>query len=244
MKKLIYFLSITMFLMQGCSSDSDNNSSNILIKTIKHNDENSNYRSEYSYNGNKISEIKGYVNDVLSYKQVYNYTGDLITQIKFYDENNESFGDHQTTFIYNNSKQMISEINIFENGNGWRRNYINNPNGTITENSYAGDKNTQNTFNMAIIYTFSNNMPVSIEAIGSLNETGDGNQIDTYTYDDKNSPYKNIVGYNIINKFNPFMQKHNVVEIKGMSRKNSYNYNSDGYPTERLEGSSITEYIY
>ena len=231
-----------MLLLQGCSSDSDNNSSNILIKTIKYNYENSNYRSEYSYNGNKISEINGYVNDVLSYKQVYNYTGDLITQIKFYDENNESFGDHQTTFIYNNSKQMISEINIFENGNGWRRNYINNPNGTITENSYTDDKNTQNTFSMAIIYTFSNNMPVSIEAIGSLNETGDGNQIDTFTYDDKNSPYKNIVGYNIINKFNPFMQKHNVVQSSRGSYK--YSYNSDGYLTQRIVGSSITEYIY
>ena len=87
-------------------------------------------------------------------------------------------------------------------------------------------------------------MLLSAEAIGSQNETGDGNQIDSYTYDDKNSPFKNIVGYNTIQKFNPFMQKHNVVEIKGMSRKNSYNYNSDGYPTERLEGSSITEYIY
>jgi hypothetical protein len=241
MKKLIYFLSITMFLLQGCSSDSENNSSNILIKTIKY--KNSNYRTEYSYNGNKISEINRYVNDVLSYKQVYNYTGDLITQIKSYDENNESFGDHQTTFIYNNSKEMISEINIFENGNGWRRNYINNPNGTVTENGYTDDKNTQNTFIRATIYTFSNNMLLSAEYIGGLSETGDGNQIDSFTYDDKNSPFKNIVGYNIINKFNPLAQKHNVFEIR--SRKFSYNYNSDGYPTEKLEGSNITEeYIY
>ena len=242
MKKLIYFLSISMLLLQGCSSDSDNNSSNILIKTIKYNDENSNYRSEYSYNGNKISEINGYVNDVLSYKQVYNYTGDLITQIKFYDENDKL--ESQTTFTYNNSRQMISEINISVAGFSSKKNYTNNLNGTITENLYYVDENTQNTFSMATIYTFSNNMLLSAEYIGSLSPIGDVNQIDTYTYDDKNSPFKNIVGYITIQKFNPVMQKHNVVEIKGMSRKNSYNYNSDGYPTERLEGSSITEYIY
>ena len=78
-----------MLLLQGCSSDSgsNNNTSNaILCKTIKFNESDAsnirNYRTEFTYVGNKFNERKDYYNDVLTSKRVYVYTGNLITEEK------------------------------------------------------------------------------------------------------------------------------------------------------------------
>ena len=75
-----------MLLLQGCSSDSGNSNNNtstaILCKTIKFNESDAtnirNYRTEFTYVGNKINEQKGYYNDVLKSKRVYVYTDNLI----------------------------------------------------------------------------------------------------------------------------------------------------------------------
>jgi len=254
MKKIFYLLSISMLLLQGCSSDSgsnNNTSKYILCKTIKFNESDAsnirNYRTEFTYVGNKFNERKDYYNDVLTSKRVYVYTGNLITEEKKYDENNILV--QNKTYTYNGSGQLISILNIDNNNNnvwvGYKSNFVYNQNGTITELSYSGDVNTQNTLDETTTYTLQNNILVSQITIGGTYTTSY-----SFTYDTKNSPFKNVIGFNnfIAN------QEHNLLQTIQSDGVNSpiiedfqYIYNSDGYPTSRLppcSSCSITEYIY
>ena len=255
MKKIFYLLSTSMLLLQGCSSDSGNSNNNtstdILCKTIKFNESDAsnirNYRTEFTYVGNKFNERKDYYNDVLTSKRVYVYTGNLITEEKKYDENNILV--QNKTYTYNGSGQLISILNIDNNNNnvwvGYKSNFVYNQNGTITELSYSGDVNTQNTLDETTTYTLQNNILVSQITIGGTYTTSY-----SFTYDTKNSPFKNVIGFNnfIAN------QEHNLLQTIQSDGVNSpiiedfqYIYNSDGYPTSRLppcSSCSITEYIY
>ncbi len=256
MKKIFYLLSISMLLLQGCSSDSgsnNNTSTAILCKTRKFNESDAtnirNYRTEFTYVGNKFNERKDYYNDVLTSKRVYVYTGNLITEEKKYDENNILV--QNKTYTYNGSGQLISSLNIGNNNNnvwvGYKSNFVYNQNGTITELSYSGDVNTQNTLDETTTYTLQNNILVSQITIGGTYTTSY-----SFTYDTKNSPFKNVIGLN--NFFGPLSQEHNLLQTIQSDGVNSpiiedfqYIYNSDGYPTSRLppcSSCSITEYIY
>jgi hypothetical protein len=255
MKKIFYLLSISLLLLQGCSSDSgsnNNTSSAILCKTIKFNESDAtnirNYRTEFTYVGNKFNERKDYYNDVLTSKSVYIYTGNLITQVKGYDENN--IYNSLSTITYNNSGLPISILNIDNETGSWvgyKSNFVYNQNGTITELSYSGDVNTQNTLDETTTYTLQNNILVSQITIGGTYTTSY-----SFTYDTKNSPFKNVIGLN--NFFGPLSQEHNLLQTIQSDGVNSpiiedfqYIYNSDGYPTSRLppcSSCSITEYIY
>ena len=251
MKKIFYLLSISMLLLQGCSSDSgsnNNTSTAILCKTIKFNDGGDLIRDEYSYDGNKVSEMNEYYNDVLGSKEIFYYTGDLITQVKGYDENN--IYNSLTTITYNNSGQPISILNIDNETGSWlgyKTNFIYNQNGTITTLDYSGDLNVQNTLESTSNIVVTNNIVVSEITISGTYTTSN-----SYTYDTKNSPFKNVIGLN--NFFNPEYQEHNLLQTIQSDGVNSpiiedfqYIYNSDGYPTSRLppcSSCSITEYIY
>ena len=244
-----------MLLLQGCSSDSgsnNNTSTAILCKTIKFNESDAtnirNYRTEFTYVGNKFNERKDYYNDVLTSKSVYIYTGNLITQVKGYDENN--IYNSLSTITYNNSGLPISILNIDNETGSWvgyKSNFVYNQNGTITELSYSGDVNTQNTLDETTTYTLQNNILVSQITIGGTYTTSY-----SFTYDTKNSPFKNVIGLN--NFFGPLSQEHNLLQSIQSDGVNSpiiedfqYIYNSDGYPTSRLppcSSCSITEYIY
>jgi uncharacterized protein YcfL len=62
MKNLFYLLSISMLIMQGCSSDSDNNvnvNDDLLVKKIVINDVLNNFNGSrnFTYDGNKIKRI-------------------------------------------------------------------------------------------------------------------------------------------------------------------------------------------
>jgi len=256
MKKLIYFLCIPMLIMQGCSSDSGNSNNNtssaILCKTIKFNESDAtnirNYRTEFTYNGNKLSEISSYYNDVLSHKEIVYYTGDLITQIKGYDENN--ILNSMQTRTYNSSGEIISILSIDNETGSWlgyKTNVNYNQNGTITTLEYSGDLNVQNTLDLTTTYVVTNNIVVSKTSFDGTNTTSY-----SFTYDTKNSPFKNVIGLN--NFFGPLSQEHNLLQTIQSDGVNSpliedfqYIYNSDGYPTSRLppcSSCSITEYIY
>ena len=103
----------------------------------------------------------------------------------------------------------------------------------------------QETLNSNSTFTLLNNMLVSQITISGTNTTSY-----SFTYDTKNSPFKNVIG------FNNFIgnQEHNLLQTIQSNGANSpiienfqYIYNSDGYPTSRLppcSSCSITEYIY
>ena len=136
MKELIYILSVTILMLQSCSSgdSSSSGSSSILCKKQV----NGTFVFDYIYNGNKMDRI--IVNGQLNTK--YYYTGDLITKV-------EDIIDNQvrviSTFTYNNN-QLISHLIIFypypadpfEPIYAQKTDFTHNSNNTISYEIYSG----------------------------------------------------------------------------------------------------------
>ena len=268
MKKIFYLLSISMLLLQGCSSDSgsnenNNGSSTILCKSIRYNESDAtnirNYRDEYIYVGNKLSETKSYYNDVLGGKSLAFYTGDLITEAKSYNELNRLDGN--TVFKYNNSGQLIESIHYEEGILDVRDTYIYNQNGTITELEYYNYQQREKLESNST-FTYTNGDLVKIDVIEYDGSQVYNNKIITYLYDDKNSPFKNIHSNSkklLIGELGfaePTGNNHNAIKMtetnsnpnfSNSSTNYQYIYNSDNYPTKQTSSnsnSSIVEYTY
>ena len=260
-----------MLLLQGCSSDSDNNdnnnnnngSSTILCKSIRFNESDAtnvrNYRDEYIYVGDKLSEIKSYYNDVLGGKSLGFYTGDLITEAKSYNELNRLDGN--TVYKYNNSGQLIESIYYDEGILDVRDTYTYNQNGTIIQLTYYNYQQRE-TLEKNSTFTYTNGDLVKIDVIEYDGAQVYNNQTITYLYDDKNSPFKNVhssskkilIGY--YGFAQPCGNNHNVIKetvinsnpnISNSTINYQYIYNSDNYPTKQTlsnSNSSIVECTY
>ena len=220
-----------------------NNSNNVLIKTIK----DSEFKDEYLYNGKKLLSRKFYTKDVLHTTINYIYDGDLITGVKVYDEPGNVFVAEEV-FTYKNS-QLISKyyIDYQDSKSNSKSEYSYNGNGTITELIDGWEKKST-------IYTLSNGEIVKAE------ETFDNKTLKyIFRYDDKNSPFKNIIGYTpfLLEDMDEYLDmggiKNNITIINTIESNvqekeiyYTYIYNSDNFPTTLRQCATCSpiEYIY
>ena len=253
MKKIIYFISLLVLSLQSCSSSDDNNdinSSSILIKKKIETTPDGTFTSIYNYNNNKLVKIT--LNNGVRIAN-YFYSGDLIDRVEVKDNNNNLIS--KITYNYNSNNQIISyiELNYISN-TGDRGVFTYNSNGTISCTEYEGDLNLQNNQVLTKTITLNNDEVSSL----SINY-GSSNEITNFTYDNKNTPDKNILGidkisYALIGKFTCEIN-HNILQYT--TSGNGYNYqydyqytyNSEGYPISRTETSgsnsdSYIEYFY
>lgn len=244
MKKIIYLLSISFLMLQACSTsnnNSDNSNSIILCKRQL----SGNAYFDYTYDGNKILTTK--FNGLLLFK--YYYTGDLITKVESYDGNELSI---TSIFTYNNNNQLISEVGLryLPEPSGYRRTFSYNSNNTISTVEYSGTLSLQNT----IIQTGTITLINGEEAISSnLNIETNTIFTRTKTYDDKNSPFKNILGADklFLSSVFGFGGKRNPVSITNSYPTISnitinYQYNDQGYPLSQFStnGNSTVSFQY
>jgi hypothetical protein len=242
MKKIIYFLSISFLLLQSCSSDSSNDSatSTVLCKTIKINKASGDiYREEYTYNGNKFSQINFYKNDNFEKKINILYEGNLFKEAKSYNIDNKL--EATITYTYNDSGKIISKlaINSDPNANDSSKTICTyNQDGTITELVYSGNQITQNRLEVTTTFTLLDNHIIKEEVVNGRTYT--------YKYDTKNGPFKNVIGFDWYFTGKNFSGgfKHNVIEDTGSNY--NYTFNSVNYPILRTssQNKDTVEYIY
>jgi hypothetical protein len=243
MKKLIYLLGITLLLLQSCSSGDDSSicSSAILCKKQV----NGTFVFDYIYNGNKIE--RSMANGKLNRK--YYYTGDMITKIEEYNNNQLRW---ITTFTYDNgmlATRLFVDLNPDADPNitsGDKTIYSYNSNNTISYDEFDGTATEQSKFSSTGIITLLNGQVVK-------NEAAYGTTL--VTYDNKNSPFKNVTGFD---KLMPAFlygvyQINNPITIKyydNIINTFYYEYNEQGYPISwyaiNSSGSSTnsTQYFY
>ena len=246
MKKIIYFLSISFLLLQSCSSDSSDDSatSSVLCKTIKTTDASGViYREEFTYNGNKFSQINYYNNDNFEQKINVLYEGNLVKEVKIYNIDNKL--DFTTTFTYNSFGKIISKLSIDSdpNSNGSSKTiYRYNQDGTITEFVYSGNQIIQDGLEVTTTYTLLDNYIIKEEVVNGNSPP----RIYNYKYDTKNGPFKNVAGFDWHLTGGNFSGgfKNNVIENTYSSY--NYTYNSDNYPILRTssQNKDTVEYIY
>ena len=232
-------MSITFLLLQSCTSGNNenvNNGNSIIL--CKHKVFSNGSSWDYSYDGNKILMVKTGNSVILKYY----YTGDLITKVETFDTNQIAT---RNTYIYNSANQLINEISVNylpdpNNPAGNKTDYTYNSNNTISFIYYLGLPGQYSIHSSGVIYL--NNGEIT-----SVNENYQNNvpntSVMTRTYDNKNSPFKNILGINKILTRNGagggFQSRINNPITIGFTNNNlisySYQYNEQGYP--------VSEYV-
>lgn len=230
MKKSIFLLLI-FFTLFSCSKDDDNiiKDDSVLVKRIETSD--GSFYTTFTYEGNmlvKISSSNGYY-------QIYTYTGDLITHVDMYNSANMSRGSEDLEY-FNNKLYTIKKYG---------------PDGKITgkaEFTYNSDESII-TCGATKYYLLNGNIVKIEESLTNYC---------SYTYDNKNNPFKNIMGIKSMNSFydsefignannvltitNPYFINHD----ETTQIQYTYEYNSQDYPiSQTIVGSTIKlQYFY
>ena len=229
MKKVFLFLgALSIATISSCSSDDDSSTNppattDVLVKREVYQQAGAdgfNFTSDFNYNGKKLVSVVS--ND--GYVENYTYTGNLITKV-------ESFLDGEIdlteTMTYNTEGQLISYSELFAgDSSATVYNFVYNSDDTVTK--------TQVGTGFTTTYSFSND-----EISQVVQSTG---TTYTYTYDTKNSPFKNITGYAAIADLTAgdhelHGKARNILSILNETSTqnymtNAFIYNANGYPTQ------------
>lgn len=227
MKKIILGLGVIATLLMSCSDDSETynpvtppGSTGILVKTVSYTSITDEYSENvlYTYNGNKI--VKGGYED--GSEEVYTYNGDLITKIEIIEG-----GDAVTyseTFTYDGNNRLVTYV-VEEMGFTDTETFVYNGDGTVTATQSGG-------FGFSTLHFENDELVKIVNSLGTTYE---------YTYDAKNSPFRNVTGFNKIafvvhgdHEF--FGAKQNITAIHETSEDvdymtNTTTYNASNYPT-------------
>lgn len=265
MKNTITLLSILLLMFTSCSKDNENSQnqeSTILPKKIIKIEGTNTYELILSYNGNKILEEN---NSLDNYKYVYTYTDDLITKKTLFKENVITNIDEYT---YDNGevKSILTTRNSTDKTTGIvtvhksKTTYINNADGTITEENYFIDSATGLEINLPEdrILTYTNG-----NLVKEVRNRYFYNSIYKYTYlyeyDKNKNPYKNILGLNKISFNSDVSSLNNVIKTTTSTQSNKVyttyetNYHTNSYLKESKYSYSdgngglesyITQYFY
>ncbi|RZJ49453.1 MAG: hypothetical protein EOO44_18240 [Flavobacterium sp.] len=254
MKKILCLFGAMTLLLSSCSSnddyspeeENDDNGNNnpgtetvFLKKTIITDSEGDKVTSIYSYNGNKIVSI---VDDSGESNAYYTYTGDLITKLEY--KLPDGTIEQVNTYAYDSKGRLVDFVRIdpvYDLGN--REVYTYSADGSINYTEYIGDATTQDQENSTGTVKFSNG-----EVIEMTNTVNDDH---SYTYDTKNNPLKNVLGWEKIcftdSEANDVL--HNMLTDKTGDEvwySYTYTYNDAGFPTKSVESveKETSEFFY
>jgi hypothetical protein len=244
MKKIISCM-LFLFLL-GCSSDSDETNNEIkgLPKTLTefYADSNGNVQSftrKFIYEGNKLKEIQE-ENDPTA-RRIFTYQGDNIVKIEWY-RGTELLEKHDIE--YNNNNLIKHTEAYFLNGFAYNDGITTYSNPVDRKIDYVKTSSSSMTQKGNIILT---NGQVSNEFFSiSINNDSQiiGSNTKEFVYDDKNNPYKNIVGYSKLLHLRGIVGLNNVLGEYWVSSSTlggtdtqfakQYNvvYNTQNYPTQ------------
>lgn len=234
MKKIILIFSL-LVLFSCSSNESVNDSSNasgVLLKKIVSSDGAA--IVNFNYNGNKILN---YIDDGDGEKVLFSYTGNFITKMEWVDISNNQL--YQTVeFMYTSNKVTKVKLYSLTNTLEFITDIKYNLDGSITAtySNYNGG-NSIVTTEISILF---------VDAAGNLIKNKSANSAVDLTYDNKNSPFKNVTGFEYLRLFRVFsFQKNNLTDItitnSGSPQTDysaRYQYNNQDYPIS----SSVTEY--
>lgn len=192
MKKFLYVLSATLLALTSCSKDENSSSnpatsnpnSSILVKYIIRTYPNNDIETiVYKYDGNKlVNETTVNNGDVISYI----YVGNVIVKIERRSANGTF--EHSTEYNYANGKVATCSFK-FSGGiytPNYTKSYTYNSNGTVSYKISNGRSGLLTIVNGNIV------KDEQFDSNGALNRT------ETFEYDTKNNPFKNIIGLNLL----------------------------------------------
>lgn len=247
--KRLFLIIVITFLFNSCSNEDDQNENqninSVLPKKIEIIVSSTNETTiiDYEYFENKIiKETRLSDNNNIKNVFTYYYTNNLITKVDEsvrYTLNVSNNRDYTYNFYYNAQENLAQDNRI----------YLNNTPPLTSTTYYTYSNNT---------ISYSNKIATLTSDLKKIVSLSDNyyNINYTYNYDDKNNPFKNIVGYNKLTvgvNFSVYLSSiyhfefygshfspTNLIEGKKQAQNgtqytellNQYIYNSDNYPTK------------
>lgn len=251
MKRIIFAIT-AMFLLAACSSDDSETTpvtplyNGVLLKKMVQTFEGGTpHVVNYTYSGNKIISAAG--ED--GYTFVYFYTGDQITMIQTINNFNQVI--RTGTFAYHPSG-YVSVYRSVDPQNHWGAKivYVRNADGTMDATEYTGDENSQTEISGTRKYFPGANGDTELQEVYFPG----GTKKYEYTYDEKNDPFKNVLGFKAID---PEGHRYNVTQMTARGFDGSventeitdYDYDAQDFPTHSVKTSDhmstlTTQYYY
>lgn len=250
MKKLFCFVAIAATLI-SCDSGADLTpydpnatlTTTLLNKIVETDDDGVEITTEFNYNGYKIVNFV----DSDGASGVFTYAGNIISKIDYYEGTTVSQTD---LFTYNAQGQITSHtMQIPASDYATREDFTYNSDGTVSYTSWFGNLEAQTSPDVPGKLFFSNGEVVKRETyIGSSLASSE-----TFTYDAKNNPMRNVIGLNQAFIFQGEIGGvlRNLLTASGTTNPVlvEYTYNIGGFPetsqsTSALEGGIYSAYFY
>ncbi|MCF6129939.1 hypothetical protein L1S35_09645 [Flavobacterium sp. AS60] len=235
MKKILgLFAFSTLFLSSCSSSDSPSSTaSGPLVKTLiidNINPGDQDYNLLFTYSGDKLINIKD-SGDIIDQ---YVYTGDKLTRVNYPQDNTyiliEYAGSQVTKFTeYDPDFDSATKTVVTYSGN------------TFTRTVYEGDLTSQTTLSYTEVCTVQNGNITQLTRTSSFGSSG----TETYTYDTKNNPFKNISNFTVFQVLDIDIEgnanNQTAMNYPGNPYTISITYNADNYPLTELsyDGSAV-----
>lgn len=228
MKKIYTLLVIAVFMMVSCSDNSGapiEESVDLVQTTTETNSaDGSVLTTTYTYEGDKV--VTTQLSDGTT--GFWYYNDDLLTLIKYYDGTElktEDVFEYSDSLLATHYKRQIIDNYVD------KTTYTHNDDGTISTANFSGDLVDQTTEGGTGVITISNGN--IIQYAFTLNGT---TTVNNFTFDDKNSPFKNRFGQDVLNMIVPAGGVNNI--LSSFEGNNSYTlshtYNEDDYPTQTV----------
>lgn len=245
MKNTLFILCVSFLLIFSCSSgDNDNPNSStdentsVLVQKFETSE---GFTMDLYYNSNKLTETISESNNSYSLTK-YTYAGDLISNIQKFNENNQPTGNFES-YEYDGNKLVNRKI--YSNNN-----LVEEWNLTYSNNIIRIERPTNSEGQYWLYYLDSNGNVIKSESYYN-NQVS---QTSNITYDNKNNPYKNILGLNLF--INDWFEVSNNNQIaatletneESYFRNHTYQYDNQDYPVSAVvfnsEDSSEVLYTY
>jgi hypothetical protein len=243
MKKLLTLIFFAL-LFASCSSDSDSDSAStsgiLLQKIIRQNENGTTTTMTYVYNGKKMLTFG---DGTISYKVFYN--GNLVTKIESYNLNNLMSIFY---FTYDSSEKLVQyKLDSPNLLRVWRNTYVYNNDNTISVSQYDAFDGGTETLQTQKYFLDSEGEIIRIEKYNGTNTA-----ITLYTYDTKNNPFRNVVGFDkLLNIIGQGIWRNTIttdeIDFDGTSSRSEriMTYNAQDFLlTSQFEGSSTIESYY
>lgn len=214
MKKVLLFLALIFLIISCGNSDESNNNPPFIGVKLTSIQYISGNIDTYSYIGNKLNMI---TNTVGTYRK-FIYQGDYIVRVEFYSSSNQL--TDVVDFTYNGGKLIKTKNYAIDGSYDRETNYSYNNDNTINVDDVLYNGTT---------LISDEHLKYFINSDGNLykTETPTGGLVNTFQYDNKNTPHKNVTGYNLLG-----FEYNNRTQVMGgtYSVVNNYQYNSQDYP--------------
>jgi hypothetical protein len=241
-KKIFCVLAVFLVTLYSCSNDTDD-SVKLLKKVVATSEDGTSATTLFAYNGTEIVSI-----DDAQQHVGFTYTDGLISKIITLDKRNQSLETIEYTYV-------AGELVRAKSLNNYTINYIHNSDESVSYEKLAVNSGNQEVkIHHGILY-FQNENFIKDERILDNAAAGVLSQYSmSIDYDSKHNPLYNILGYKKLLNYNEAISANNslistviITTTKGEQiassaklYKNSFTYDSDNYPTEKVSENAVS----